>query len=129
MHLTIYLDTHALLWFQSGDGRLGRGARQALEARDAELLVSAATVWEMTIKASLGRLQLPYEIDAYMTEKIGQGYRMLSVSWTHAAKVEGFPWHHRDPFDRLLAAQALTERCPLVTRDRVFRKDGVEVIW
>lgn len=100
-----------------------------MEAADAELLVSAATVWEMAIKASLGRLRLPYEVDAYMAEKIAQGYRMLSVSWAHAAKVEGLPWHHRDPFDRLLAAQAITERCPLVTRDRVFRKYGVDVVW
>ena len=127
--MTLLLDTHALLWFQAGDRRLGKAARRAMEADDAELLISAATVWEMAIKASLGRLQLPYEVDAYVTEKIGQGYRMLPVSWAHAAKVEGLSWHHRDPFDRLLAAQALIERCALVTGDRVFRKYGVEVVW
>lgn len=64
-----------------------------------------------------------------MAEKITQGYRVLSVSWAHTAKVEGLPWHHRDPFDRLLAAQALAEGYPLVTRDRLFRKYGVEVVW
>jgi len=127
--VTLLLDTHALLWFQAGDRRVSRTARQAMEAADAELIVSAASVWEMAIKASLGRLRLPYEVDAYITEKIGQGYHMLSVSWAHAAKVEALPWHHRDPFDRLLAAQAITERCPLVTRDRVFRKYGVDIVW
>lgn len=127
--MKLLLDTHALLWFQAGDRRLSRTARQAMEADDAELLVSAATVWELAIKASLGRLRLSLSVDAYIAEKIGQGYVMLGVSSTHAARVESLPWHHRDPFDRLLVAQALTERCPLVTRDRVIRKYGVEMVW
>ena len=127
--MKLILDTHALLWFQAGDRRLSKVARHAIEATDAELLISAATVWEMAIKASLGRLQLSGSVDGYLAEKIGQGYRMLAVSWTHAAKVEDLPWHHRDPFDRLLIAQALTERCPVITKDRAFHKYGVEVVW
>lgn len=127
--MTLLVDTHALLWFQAGDRRLSRAARAAMEAADAELLLSAATVWEMAIKASLGRLRLSDPVEAYVAEKIAQGYRMLPVSWAHAAAVEGLPFHHRDPFDRLLAAQALSERCRLVTRDRVFRKYGVRVVW
>ncbi|MGE0863750.1 MAG: type II toxin-antitoxin system VapC family toxin [Vicinamibacterales bacterium] len=127
--MKVLLDTHALIWFQAGDRRLSKAARRAIEADDAELLISAATVWEMAIKASLHRLKLSDPVDSYIAEKVGQGYRLLAVSWTHAAKVEALPWHHRDPFDRLLVAQALTERCPVITKDRAFHKYGVEVVW
>jgi PIN domain nuclease of toxin-antitoxin system len=125
----LLVDTHAVLWFQAGDRRLSRAARQAMEAEGATLCISAASVWEMAIKASLGRLKLPMPVDAYVDEKVAQGYRTLPVSAAHAARVEQLPWRHRDPFDRLLAAQALVERCPVVTRDRVFTRYGVDVIW
>jgi PIN domain nuclease of toxin-antitoxin system len=124
----LLLDTHTLLWFQSGDRRLSARARAAIEG-EPELVVSAASVWEMSIKASLGRLRLSSTVAAYMTEKVSQGYRLLPISWVHAARVETLPWHHRDPFDRLLAVQAMDEGCALVTRDRVFRRYGVDVIW
>ena len=127
--MKVLLDTHAFLWFQAGDRRLSRSARAAVEAADAELVVSAATVWEMAIKASLGRLRLSDPVERYIGEKVGQGYLVMPVSWEHAARVEQLPWHHRDPFDRLLLAQALVERCPIVSRDRVFRKYGADVIW
>ena len=127
--MKLLLDTHAWIWFQAGDRRLSRAARTALEAPEAELLLSAASVWELAIKASLGRLRLSQPVEDYIAEKQRQGYGTLSVSWLHAARVAGLPWHHRDPFDRLLAAQALVERCPLVSRDRVFKKYGVHVVW
>lgn len=127
--MKLLLDAHALLWFQAGDRRLSRKARAAIEADDAELVLSAAMVWEMAIKASLGRLRLADTVDAFISEKLLQGYLMLPISWEHAARVERLPWHHRDPFDRLLSAQALVERCPIVSRDRVLRKYGVDVIW
>jgi PIN domain nuclease of toxin-antitoxin system len=125
----LLVDTHALIWFQTGDRRVSRAARAALEAPDAELLLSAASVWELAIKASLGRLRLAEPVEDYIAEKLRQGYGALPVSWLHAARVDRLPWHHRDPFDRLLAAQALVERCPLVSRDRVFKKYGVQVVW
>jgi PIN domain nuclease of toxin-antitoxin system len=125
----LLLDTHAFLWFAAGDRRLSRRARTAMEADDAELYISAASVWEMAIKASLGRLTLPAPVDSYMAEKIAEGYRMTAVTWTQAAAVQRLPFHHRDPFDRVLVAQARAERWPIVTRDRVFRKYGVDVIW
>lgn len=127
--MTLLVDTHALLWFQGGDRRLSRTARRAMEADDAQLVISAAAVWEMAIKTSLGRLTLPATVDRYVAEKIAQGYRMTPITWMEAAAVEQLPLYHRDPFDRLLAAQARAEGWPIVSRDQVFRKYGVEVVW
>jgi PIN domain nuclease of toxin-antitoxin system len=127
--MRLLLDTHAFLWFVTGDARLSRAARRALEAADNELILSAASVWELAIKAGLGRLTLPGSVAEYVAEKVAQGLSVLSVDWTHAAGMEKLPPHHGDPFDRLLAAQALAENLPLVTGDREFRAYGVKVVW
>jgi len=125
----LLLDTHAFLWFVAGDERLSKRARRAMEAEGAELVLSAAVVWEMAIKAGLGRLVLPTTVEDYVMEKMAEGFTMLPIDWPHAAAVERLPLHHRDPFDRLLAAQALEEKVPLVSSDSVFRSYGVKVIW
>jgi PIN domain nuclease of toxin-antitoxin system len=127
--MKLLLDTHAFLWFVVGDERLSRKARRALEDDEAELYLSAASVWEMAIKSSLGRLSLPAPLNAYMAEKAASGFRMLPVEWQHAAAVETLPRHHGDPFDRLLVAQALVEDLTVVTGDAVFRSYGADVLW
>ena len=127
--MRLLLDTHAFLWFAAGDRRLGRGARQAIEHAGAELHISVASIWELAIKSSLGRLTLAASIDRYTAEKIEEGYRILPVEWAHAAAVEHLAFHHRDPFDRVIAVQALAEKMTLVTRDKVFRRYGVQTIW
>ena len=127
--MKLLLDTHAFLWFIAGDDRLSRNARGAMERDDAELFLSAASVWEMAIKASLGRLTLPVSVADTVAEKVEDGFRMLPVEWEHAAAVQELPWHHRDPFDRLLIAQAAAEKMPLVTGDRIFRAYGANIIW
>jgi PIN domain nuclease of toxin-antitoxin system len=113
----------------AGDRRLSRRARQAVEDVEAELYLSAASVWEMAVKTNLGRLQLPASVADYVQSKISGGFRILPVEWTHAAAVETLPVHHRDPFDRLLAAQSLAERIPLVTGDPAFKAYGIETVW
>ena len=127
--MKLLLDTRAFLWFATGDRRLGRAARTALEHNEAQLYLSAASIWELAIKSSLQRLTLPDPLERYVAEKIAEGYQLLPIEWTHAAAVEQMAFHHRDPFDRLLAAQALSEKMPLVTRDRIFRRYGVRTVW
>ena len=127
--MKLLLDTHAFLWFVSGDERLSRRARRAMDAGDAELVLSAAVVWEIAIKVKLGRLTLPSTVGEYVAEKLETGFQALPVEWRHAAAVEKLPFHHRDPFDRLLVAQALTEGLPLVTGDPALHSYGIRVIW
>lgn len=127
--MNLLLDTHAFLWFAAGDERLGARARRQMEAEDAQLHLSAAAVWEIAIKASLGRLSLPSSVADYVAEKVRDGVRILPVEWQHAAAVAEMPFHHRDPFDRLMIAQSKLEDMPIVTSDRLFSKYGVSVIW
>jgi PIN domain nuclease of toxin-antitoxin system len=90
-----------------------------------QVYVSAATGWEIAIKASLGRLSTRRRVADCVAES---GFEELPVRLAHTADVQDLPWHHKDPFDRLLIAQALAERLTLVTRDRVFKRYGVKTL-
>lgn len=127
--MTLLIDTQAFLWFAAGSPKLSRRARHAIEADDAEVVLSAASVWEMAIKARLGRLALPTSVHTYVDEKRRGGVVMLPVEWMHAAAVESLPFHHRDPFDRLIIVQAQAEDLPVVTDDSAFAPYGVKTIW
>lgn len=124
------IDTHALLWAAGNDARLSRKAAKILEDRKNVILVSSAVIWEAAIKASLKKLSFPgNSFDAFVSGLIEAGYELLSVTPGHSAKVFSLPFHHRDPFDRLLAAQCLVEGYPIISTDRSFDKYGVKRIW
>jgi PIN domain nuclease of toxin-antitoxin system len=125
----LLFDTHAFLWFMSGDARLPARARRAIEREAVAVVLSAASVWEMAIKASLGRLTMPTTAAEYTRIKRELGLEMLTVDWAHAAAVEVLPLHHRDPFDRLLIAQAQIEGLAIVTGDPAFRNYHVQLVW
>lgn len=127
--MDLLLDTHAFLWFVTGDKRLSRKARHQLSDDQARLFISVASVWEMAIKVSLDRLGLPTSLTEYISEKLQSGFHLFPVEWRHAAAVSQIPFHHRDPFDRLLIAQSIQEEIPIVSADVVFRKYPVKVIW
>jgi PIN domain nuclease of toxin-antitoxin system len=124
--LKLLLDTHAALWWLSGDERFGENAARQLSDETNQVLLSAAVVWEVAIKRSLGKLEAPDDFDSTLLHAGAQG---LPVSLDHAAAVERLPWHHRDPFDRLLVAQASIEGAAIVTRDESLRPYGVTLIW
>ena len=127
--MKLLLDTHAFLWFVTGDRRLSRKARRAVEAPPSELLISTASVWELAIKASLGRLTLPKSVHDYFDDKIAAGFIILPVEWVHAARVAELPFHHRDPFDRLIIAQGLVESIAIVSGDPEFTMYGARIVW
>lgn len=121
--MNLLLDTHVLIWWDEGR-RLTSGARRAIESADA-VYVSAASAWEVAIKIGLGRLRPARTVEQAAGES---GFLELPITFRHAERVAGLPPHHRDPFDRLLIAQAEVEGLTLVTRDPVFGRYGVEVI-
>ena len=104
--MKLLLDTHAALWFLGGDERLSDNARRHLTDDTNVVLLSAAVVWEIAIKRTLGKLVVPEE---YLSLLLGAGVQTLAMSVVHAAAVEHLPGHHRDPFDRMLVAQATIE--------------------
>lgn len=128
--MKVLLDTHIWLWMLSQPDRLGRQTRAIIEDPSTSLLLSAATSWEIAVKNSIGRLPLPEPVSSYVPSRMRQtGVESLAISHSHALQVAALPHHHRDPFDRLLIAQAQLENLPLMTIDGVLRNYDIEVIW
>jgi PIN domain nuclease of toxin-antitoxin system len=128
--MRLLLDSHALLWFLDGSSALSITARSAIEDSGNEKLVSYATAWEVAIKLSLGKLKLavPYE-EVFPGALLANGFQLLPSDVRHYRELLTLPFHHRDPFDRLLIAQARAEGMTLVSGDPHFSDYGVPVIW
>jgi PIN domain nuclease of toxin-antitoxin system len=127
--VTILLDTSAFLFAILGDPRLSSKAASHFRDPGNQLLLSMASLWEMAVKYSLGKLQMPKPIDRFISEELAYNrVEILDIKAHHVFKVAELPFHHRDPFDRIIAAQALTEELPLVTSDAIFRRYAVRII-
>ena len=124
--MKLLLDTHAALWWLADDERFGATAAGYVADRANQVLLSSAVVWEVAIKRSLGKLDAP---EGFADALLGAGALALPVGLDHAAAVETLPWHHRDPFDRLLVAQARIEGAALVSGDQALRAYGVPMAW
>ena len=122
----LLVDTHVLLWWLADDAALSSDARELLKDPNNELLVSAASLWEIAIKRALGKLSAPEDLPELIS---AQGFGWLPVTSAHAWKVSDLPAHHRDPFDRLLIAQATVEQLEIITADRRFKAFDVGVRW
>jgi PIN domain nuclease of toxin-antitoxin system len=126
----LLLDTHAFLWWVGGSRSLGRRARSAIASGRNECFVSVASGWEIAIKASLGALKVEGALDRFVPEQLAaNSFRPLPIELKHCARAADLPFHHRDPFDRLLVAQALEDDLAVVTADPVFAKYGVKRVW
>jgi PIN domain nuclease of toxin-antitoxin system len=125
--LNLLLDTHLVLWWMAGEpSRISEKALAALGSDGAAPIVSAVTVWEAAIKRGLGKLEAPPDLLAQLE---GAGVQLLPITPRHADRVASLPLHHRDPFDRLLVAQAAIEGLPLVSDDQSLRRYEIEVVW
>ena len=122
--MNLLLDTHVLIWWDEGR-RIAAESRRAIEQADA-VYVSAASAWEVAIKTALGRLRPTRTVEQATAES---GFLELPITFRHAERVTVLPPHHRDPFDRLLAGQALEEQLTIVSADPVFEKYEIARLW
>jgi PIN domain nuclease of toxin-antitoxin system len=121
--LRFLIDTHFFLWFVLNDAKLGTKARALIVDPQNEVLISPATFWEIAIKVSIGKFSLPEAFGAFVEDQIQQNdFEILPITVAHADAVASLPFHHRDPFDRLLIAQAIVERIPILSADSMFDK-------
>jgi PIN domain nuclease of toxin-antitoxin system len=122
----LLLDTHAALWWLADDERLGGNAARQLTDASNRVLLSAAVVWEVAIKRYLGKLQAPADMAPTL---LSGGVHPLPITIEHAAAVGALPWHHRDPFGRMLVAQAFAEGAAIVSQDDRLTAYDVTLIW
>ena len=124
------LDTHAFLWWINDDTRLSEAAREVISDGGRELLFSAASGWEMAIKIGLGKLNVTGPLSSYLPARLLEnGIGVLPVSLRHAMGVTELPNYHRDPFDRLLVAQAMAEDLTVLTADPLVTRYPIQIIW
>lgn len=124
------LDTHCFLWFVSGSTNLSLAARELIEEASSQPFLSTASLWEMAIKLSLGKLHLAQPFEELIPQQMRlNGIYLLGIEIKHTAIVTNLPFHHRDPFDRLLVAQAMVEDMPLLSADAALDKYAIERLW
>jgi PIN domain nuclease of toxin-antitoxin system len=125
---SLLLDTHALIWWATGDRQLSRKVKRIVQDGDTRIFVSAATAWEIATKVRLGKLQWTSS-DAIESYCIGQDFELLPVTFAHGELAGAWVHEHGDPFDRMLAAQSRIERLPLATNDPRISLFGVRTVW
>ena len=123
------LDTQAFLLWRLDDPSLGRKAVRVLDAPEADLYLSIASLWEIGIKRSIGKLDMDLPTRDLVETAVAAGVRLLPIRPEHVYRLESLPWHHRDPFDRLLVSQALADDLAVIGRDRAWRSYGVKLVW
>jgi len=128
--MRLLLDTSSFLWFVAGSDKLSRKARELMENFDNELVLSVASLWEMAIKVSIGKLEMLREFDEFIPEKLEENeIEILHVRLAHLSEMMKLPFHHRDPFDRLIIAQSISENLPVIACDGIFKEYPVEIRW
>ncbi len=128
--MTYLLDTHTFLWFITDDVQLSKTAKQLIEDGEQALYLSIASVWELAIKVSVGKLAMPTPFETFVSDQLRENnIGLLEIKVAHTGRVAILPFHHRDPFDRLIIAQALSEQWPIIGKDALFDTYSVQRLW
>ena len=128
--MRLLLDTHAFLWFILDQPQLSAKADALISDPTNDVEVSPASYWEIAIKISLGKYSLPEPFEVFMEREIpANHFRILHIQPRHTAAVSTMPFHHRDPFDRMLIAQSLVEHLPIITSDMAMHRYDADLIW
>lgn len=128
--MRLMLDTHTFLWFIEGNLNLSDTAKNLIEDQRNQKFLSVASLWEMSIKVSIGKLQLKMAFTELVKQQVyGNAIELLTIKPEHLDELAKLPFHHRDPFDRLIIAQSLVESLPIITKDTVFKSYPVQILW
>ncbi len=126
----VLVDTHTFLWFVFDDPRLSASAASVIEDPSRDTLLSVASLWEIALKVNIGKLTLGMSFETFIDESVSRReVELLAIELPHLTRYAHLPLLHRDPFDRLLIAQALSERLPVLTADERFSGYAIETIW
>lgn len=123
------LDTHTFIWFVEGDTQLSEKVRKAIEVRGAENFVSIASLWEIAIKVSLGKLELKTPFPRILDEIVRNGFKLLPIAFEDTLTLSSLPFHHRDPFDRIIISQCIAQNMAVLSKDSIFDSYEITVIW
>ena len=127
--MTVLLDTHSLKWWLDDPAQLSESAKSVIENRLNSIVISAVVPWELAIKTNIGKLRVHGLLANWVNKMIAEGFQEIPVASEHAIRAGLLPLHHRDPFDRLLVAQAQATGWPIISADTVFDHYGVSRIW
>jgi PIN domain nuclease of toxin-antitoxin system len=131
--MNFLMDTHTFLWYYSGSPDMSKNAMNLFDDKENNFVVSIASLWEIAIKSSLGKLKLEAPLSLFFQDILDKGFNLLPIHHTHILQSSYLPFHHRDPFDRLLIGQAIAENIPIITMDHLFepycQSSGLITIW
>ena len=123
------LDTHALIWFLNGDEQLSNKARKAIEKTGAVNFVSIASLWEMAIKTSLGKLEMKSHFSKVAELMSENGFQLLPITFADTLLLLSLPFHHKDPFDRIIIAQSISNELTIISKDNYFNEYKIKLVW
>lgn len=123
------IDTHIFIWFINGDNQLPSPVLSQIENPQNTCMISIASIWEMGIKYGMGRLELNNDFSAINRFLYDNSIQILPVNFEHIQKLTELPFHHRDPFDRVIIAQAISEQMSIITKDELFSHYSINILW